>query len=266
LMEYTIRKGIKSMIKMICKIILAILLVGLSYFFGKVWRQNVRVINPQEDKNLPIYCVDTQEKKTALTFDVAWGNEDMGEILAILKENKVKATFFLTGEWVSKYPEEVKKMVREGHEIGNHGNHHKYMTQLSPEEQKREILDLHEKVKAVTGLEMDLFRPPYGDYDEKVVITAKECGYQSVQWSVDSLDWKEYGKEAMIAQTVDHKELKNGAILLLHTGTLYTKEALPEIIKGIREKGYQCVPVSKLIYKRQFYIDPSGKQFRREDK
>lgn len=131
------------MMKIICKIILAVFLLGLSYFFGQVWKENVHVIDPEENKNLPIYCVDTKERAVALTFDVAWGNEDMDEILDILKKEKVKATFFLTGEWVSKFSEDTKKIAREGHEIGNHGDNHKHMTSLSGEEQKKEIRDLH---------------------------------------------------------------------------------------------------------------------------
>lgn len=262
--EYTVRKGMKSMMKTIIKIILAMLLVGLSYFFGQVWKENVHVIDPQENKNLPIYCVDTNKKEISLTFDVAWGNEDMNEVLEILKKEKVKATFFLTGEWVSNFPDDVKKIAAQGHDIGNHGDHHKYMSQLSETEQKKEIMDLHEKVRLLTGEEMDLFRPPYGDYNDLVITTARECGYEPIQWSVDSLDWKEYGKEAMISQTVDHKNLDNGAIILLHTGTLYTKDALPELIKDLKEKGYEFVMVSKLIYKKNYYIDSSGKQFQKE--
>lgn len=253
------------MMKVACKIILAIFVVGLSYFFGCIWKDNVHVVDPNENKNLPIYCVDTKKKEISLTFDVAWGNEDMKEILGILKKEKVKATFFLTGEWVSNFPEEVKQIAKEGHDIGNHGDHHKKMTQLSMDEQKKEIMDLHEKIKLLTGNDITLFRPPYGDYDDNVIKTARACGYEAVQWSVDSLDWKEYGREDLISRTVGHKNLDNGAILLLHTGTLYTKEALQEMINLLKAKGYKFVPVSKLIYTKNYYIDYSGKQYKKTD-
>jgi polysaccharide deacetylase family sporulation protein PdaB len=246
--------------KILIKIILTISLVGISYFFGQIWKANVHVIDSNENKNLPVYCVDTAKKEISLTFDVAWGDEDMDQILKILKKEQVKATFFITGEWVANYPEQVKKIAKEGHDIGSHGDHHKHMTQLSKEEQKKEIMDLHEKVKLLTGQEMTLFRPPYGDYDDTVITIAKECGYMPVQWSVDSLDWKEYGKEDMITRTVNHKNMENGAILLLHTGTLYTKDALPEIIKQLKAKGYAFVPVSKLLYWNHYTIDYAGKQ------
>ena len=249
------------MIKVATKIILAVVLVGLSYFFGQIWKENVTVIDPNENKNLPIYCVDTKKKQISLTFDVAWGAEDMDEILAILEKEKIKATFFLTGEWVAKFPEKVKEMDKKGHDIGNHGDHHKHMTQISESEQKKELMDMHERVKSVLGKEMILFRPPYGDYDDLVIQTAKQCGYYSIQWSVDSLDWKEYGKEDMIERVCDHKALEPGAILLLHTGTQYTRQALPEMIRQLKKKGYTFVPVSELIYKNNYRIDFSGKQF-----
>jgi polysaccharide deacetylase family sporulation protein PdaB len=248
------------MMKLAVKIILTIGLVGISYFFGQIWKENVHVINPDENKNLPIYCVETNKKQISLTFDVAWGDEDMDQILSILQKEEVKATFFITGEWVGNYPEQVKKIAKAGHDIGSHGDNHKHMTQLSREEQKKEIMDLHEKVKLLTGQEMNLFRPPYGDYDDSVITTAKECGYLPIQWSVDSLDWKEYGKEDMITRTVDHKSMENGAIILLHTGTLYTKEALPEIITRLKAKGYAFVPVSKLVYWNNYIVDFAGKQ------
>lgn len=254
------------MIKVLCKIILAVVVVGLSYFFGCVWRANVHVVDPAENKNLPIYCVDTAKKEIALTFDVAWGNEDIKEILSILKKEKVKATFFLTGEWVSNFPQDVKRIAKGGHDIGNHGDHHKHMTELSEQEQKQEIMDLHEKIQLLTGNAMTLFRPPYGDYNDTVIKTARACGYESIQWSVDSLDWKEYGKEDIISRTLNHKNLENGAILLLHTGTLYTKDALSEMITGLKKKGYQFVPVSKLIYTKDAYIDFSGKQFKKAER
>ncbi len=234
-------------------------------FFGKVWKENVHVIDPNDNKNLPIYCVDTKKKEIALTFDVAWGKEDLVDILSILEKAGVKATFFVTGEWVRKYPEDAKRLCEKGHELGNHGDNHKYMTRLSMGEQKKEILDLHEKVKDLTGVSMKLFRPPYGDYDASVILTARKCGYEAIQWSVDSLDWKDYGVLDIVSRTVEHKNLENGAILLLHTGTLYTRDALELLIDSLKQKGYRLVLVSELIYKKNFVIDYSGKQFLRKN-
>ena len=264
--------------RILYKIVLASILVGLSYFlFGKeersqkiyknvrdVFKDNIKIIDPQNRK-LPIYCVDRKQKVLGLTFDVAWGNEDMEEILTILKEEQVPATFFVTGEWVEKYPEDVKKIAQLGHELGNHGANHKHMTKLSKEAQKEEIRTLHGQVKDVTGMDMEVFRAPYGDYDEEVVDTVQECGYAMIQWSVDSLDWKEYGKEAMIRQVMEHKNLAPGAILLLHTGTAYTKDALRPLLHQLKEQGYEFLIISKLIYHYNFFINSEGKQYTKKD-
>ena len=154
---------------------------------------NVTVSNSVNGRQLPIYCVDTTEKKIALTFDAAWGNEDTGQILEILKKHGVRVTFFMTGGWVESYPDDVKAILAAGHDLGNHSENHKNMSQLSDAEKKEELMKVHEKVRTLTGYEMFLFRPPYGDYDNAVVNVAKENGYYTIQWDVDSLDWKDYG-------------------------------------------------------------------------
>lgn len=225
-------------------------------------RQNIYVWTEKDPDKLPIYCVDTKEKVISMTFDVAWGNEDMEEILRILKKEKVKATFFFSGEWISKYSEDVKKIYKEGHDVGNHGDHHKYMTKLSKEEQRAEIRGAGDKAKSVLNMSIDLFRPPYGDYNEEVIKTAEEMGYYSVQWSIDSLDWMDLGTENIIHKVCEHKALEPGAIILMHTGTKYTKEALGPIIRNLKKKGYRFVPVSKMIYRNNYRMDPAGKQIK----
>lgn len=150
----------------------------------------ITVSNSVNGRELPIYCVDTEEKNVALSFDAAWGNEDTQTILSILKENEVHATFFMTGGWVESYPDDVKAILEAGHDLGNHSENHKNMSQLSDEECKEELLKVHDKVKKLTGYEMFLFRPPYGDYDNEVIINAKDCGYYTIQWDVDTLVMK----------------------------------------------------------------------------
>ena len=140
------------------------------------------------NRELPIYCVDTDNKKIALTFDAAWGNEDTGQILETLAKHDVKVTFFMTGEWVEKYPEDVKAILAAGHDLGNHSGTHPDMTKLSDSQKTEELMDVHNKVKTLTGYEMCLFRPPFGAYDNQVVINAKENGYYTIQWDVDICD------------------------------------------------------------------------------
>lgn len=211
-------------------------------------------------KELPIYSVDTDKKQVALSFDAAWGNEDTQTLLDILKKYHVKTTFFMTGGWVDSYPEDVKKILADGHDLGNHSEHHKNMSQLSKEEQKEEIMSVHRKVKELTDYEMFLFRPPYGDYDNSVILGAQEDGYYPVQWSIDSLDWKNYGAASIEEKVLESKDLQNGAIILMHNGAKYTKDALEKVIVGLQEKGYEIVPVSKLIYRENYHMDVAGRQ------
>lgn len=140
------------------------------------------------ERKLPIYCVDTPEKKISISFDAAWGADDTDELLKILKDNNVKATFFMCGYWVEKYPEEVKKIAADGHDLGNHSATHAHMSELSKEKIKKEIQDAHETVKQLTGQDMDLFRPPFGEYDNEVIEVAQESNYYTIQWDVELLD------------------------------------------------------------------------------
>lgn len=150
----------------------------------------VNVSSNVNGRELPIYSVETDEKKVALSFDAAWGNEDTQKILDILKKHDIHVTFFMTGGWVESYPGDVKAIYEAGHDLGNHSENHKNMSQLSNEEKTQELMTVHNKVKELTGVDMCLFRPPYGDYDDQVVLNAKENGYYAIQWDVDTLDLK----------------------------------------------------------------------------
>lgn len=166
----------------------------------------------------------------------------------------------MCGYWVDDFPEEVKKIAADGHDLGNHSATHPHMSQLSKEEIKNELQKTHDKVKLLTNVDMNLFRPPFGEYDNKVIEGAEEKGYYTVQWDVDSLDWKEHGVESEINQVLNHKHLGNGSIILFHNDAKYTPQALDTIIKGLKEKGYEIVPISELIKKDSFYMDHEGRQ------
>lgn len=244
-----------------CGVLALTLMVALMGSF-KYLSGYATVSSNVNGRELPIYSVETEEKKVALTFDAAWGNDQTGKILDILKAHDIHATFFMTGGWVEKYPEDVKRIQAAGHDLGNHSENHKNMSELSEEEQKSEIMKVHEKVKELTGIEMRLFRPPYGDYDDSVIQSIQECGYYPIEWSVDSLDWKDYGVDSIVDTVLDHEELKNGAIILCHNGAKYTVEALERLIKGLEDKGYQIVPVSELIYTDEYHMDVTGRQIK----
>lgn len=232
----------------------------LYAMFSNGPRETVPISAVASTRKLPIYSVDSEKKLVALTFDAAWGNEDTQKILDILKENNVKVTFFMTGGWVEKFPEDVKMIAKDGHALGNHSENHKKMSELSKEECKEEILAVHNRVKELTGVEMEVFRPPYGDYDDKLVDVCYELKYFPIQWSVDSLDWKNYGVKSIIDTVVNHKALDNGGIILMHNGSKYTADALQSVIDGLKKKGYTFVTVPELIMRENYVIDHTGKQ------
>lgn len=212
-------------------------------------------------KKLPIYCVDTQGKpQISISFDAAWGAEDTDTLLDILNKNDVKATFFLCGYWVDKYPEEVKKIYDAGNDIGNHSNTHPHSSQLSLAENKKNIMDCHDKIKNLLKTEPILYRPPFGEYNDTVITAAEECNYYPIQWDVDSLDWKELGTDHEINQVLNHKHLGNGSIILFHNDAKFTPEVLDTIIKGLKEKGYEIIPISQLIHKDNYMINTEGRQ------
>lgn len=223
----------------------------------------ITVSNIGRRRDLPIYCVATDEKKVALSFDAAWGNDDTQNILDILAKHNVKVTFFMTGEWMGKYPDDVKKIADAGHDLGNHSENHKHMTRLSEQQCKDEIMKAHNRIKELTGIEMDLFRPPYGDYNNMVVGVARDCGYYTIQWDVDSLDWKDYGADSIVKKCTEHKKLGKGSIILMHNGAKYTPEALERVILGLKEKGYELVPISQLIHRGEYTIDHEGRQHKK---
>ncbi len=211
-------------------------------------------------RQLPIYCVQTDKPQVALSFDAAWGNEDTAQIMDILAKHNVKVTFFMTGGWVESFPEDVKYIASQGHDLGNHSENHKNMSQLSDEEIRSELQKVHDKVKTLTGQDMTLFRPPYGDYDDQVVTVSRDMGYYPVQWDVDSLDWKDYGTESIIKTVLNHRHLGNGSIILMHNGAKYTPAALDAVITGLQDAGYELVPISQLIYRDNYHIDHEGRQ------
>lgn len=213
------------------------------------------------DRKLPVYSVQTTEKKIALSFDCAWGAEDFDSMMETLDKHNVKATFFMTGGFVSDNPECVKTLVEKGHEPGNHSEHHYDMATITAGEMKTEIMDVHKKVKELTGKDMKVFRPPYGSYNNELIDTVYGCDYYPIQWDVDSLDWKGISA-AEITKRVTGK-VTNGSIVLFHNAGEHTPEALPDILNYLLGEGYEILPISKLLLtNEETYIDHTGRQCR----
>lgn len=236
-------------------LLLAVLVLSLVYI-GR--SETLQVAGTQHD--LPIYCVQKpeNEKVISISFDAAWGNEDTATLIDILGKHNVKATFFVVGGWVDNFPESVKQLSDAGHEIMNHSDTHPHMTQISTEKMREEVESCDAKIEKITGVKPILFRAPYGDYDNKVVQTMRETGHYTIQWDVDSLDWKNLSPNEITDRVL--KKVKPGSIVLFHNAALHTPEALPGILDSLQKDGYSIVPISQLILKDNFRIDQSGMQ------
>ena len=213
-------------------------------------------------RQLPIYCVQRDQKMLSISFDAAWGNEDTQQLIDILGRYDVKATFFVVGEWVDKYPESVKALSDAGHEVMNHSNTHAHFSQLSTDEIIADVTACNDKIEAVTGVRPTLIRPPYGEYDDHVITAIRSMGMEPIQWDVDSLDWKELSA-AEITERVTSR-VQPGSIVLFHNAALHTPEALPGILEALLQEGYTFVPISELIlpgaYNADYTIDHTRRQ------
>ena len=209
-------------------------------------------------KLLPIYSVNTEENKVAITINCAWNADDIDLILETLSKNEVKATFFMVGDWVSKFPDAVKKIYDSGNEIANHSESHAHVNNLSYEKNIEEIKKCSDRIKYITGNPTTLYRGPYGEYNDTVVKASNDSNHIMVQWSIDTLDYNGLTGEQMW-QRIEPK-LENGSVILMHNGTENTALSLDMIIKNIKEKGLKPVTVSELIYKDNYFIDNNGVQ------
>ena len=202
--------------------------------------------------------METDEKKVASSFDCAWGTEYTDKILSALKNSDVRATWFMVEFWTAKYPEFVKKIDAAGHSIGTHSSTHSYMSKQNAEEIKKELTVSSQAIESITGKKVELFRPPYGDYDDELIKTAGELGYYTIQWDVDSLDWKDLSASDIAMRVING--VKNGSIILMHNNGLHTAEAVPIILETLKNRGYTFVPIDELIYKENYVIDGTGRQ------
>lgn len=210
------------------------------------------------ERVLPIYCVQRDNKAVSLTFDAAWGNEDTQMLIDILNEHGVKATFFLVGDWVDRYPESVKALSDAGMEVMNHSNDHAHFSKLSAQEIQDNVNACCDKIEAITGTRPGLFRCPYGEYDDNVVSTINGMGIQVIQWDVDSLDWKDLSADEIYTRVTTN--VSSGSIILFHNAALHTPEALGSIIEYLQSNGYEIVPVSELLLTGDYTIDHTGRQ------
>ncbi|MCH1963542.1 polysaccharide deacetylase family sporulation protein PdaB [Clostridium perfringens] len=219
-------------------------------------------INVFAKDNKPIHCVDRDDKKISLTFDVNWAENDyLYEILDLLDENNIKATFFIMGKWVI-YPEgnreKLVEIHKRGHEIGNHSYVHPDFKNIGKERIIEEVKKTEEIIEKEVGVKTNLFRFPSGSYSKESLSAIEGLEYKSIQWDVDSVDWKGESKEKEYKKVVNN--VKGGSILLYHNNGKYTVENLKEIIPKLKSEGYEFVKISDIIYENSYEIDDNGKQ------
>lgn len=207
---------------------------------------------------VPIYSVDTNEKRVAITFDTAWGADKTVKILETLKEYNVGATFFTVGFWVEDYPDMVKLIDEQNIEIGTHSNTHPDFVKLTEEQMRLELETSINTIKNVTGKDVALFRAPYGSYNNTMLNLTESMGLKTIQWDVDTLDWKGLSGIEMCERVMS--KVKNGSIILCHNNSDNILDGLPLILERLINAGYEVVSVGELIYQDNYYIDNLGVQ------
>ena len=207
---------------------------------------------------VPIYSVETKEKKVALTFDAAWGSDKTLKIVDLLKTEDVLGTFFLVGFWVESNADKVKQIYDAGFDIGTHSNTHPKMSTLSKSQMQQELETSMKLISDITGEKVSLFRPPFGDYNDSLIQVAGSLGLKTIQWDVDSLDWK--GLSANEILTRVKTSVKNGSIILFHNNSDHILEAIPLVVSYLKSQGYSMVKLSQLVYQDDYYIDNNGLQ------
>lgn len=235
----------------VLSILLAVIMM-LGLIAGKY------VSSASATRKLPIYSVQTDEKKIAITFDAAWTNQDTEQLIEILKKHNAKATFFIVGDWAEKFPESVKAFHQAGHTIANHSDTHKAFSKCSREEIREEIINCNKKLEAITGNKVTLLRAPSGDYTDQSLEVAKDLEMYTIQWNVDSLDYTKISVEEIVNRVVSR--VQNGSIILFHNGVENTAEALDKVLAELEKQGYSFVSVNDLIYKDNYYLDHTGRQ------
>lgn len=209
-------------------------------------------------RKVPVYYVDTAEKKIAITFDAAWGADKTKQIVDILKEKNIKATFFLVGFWVKDYPEMVKVIDDAGMEIGTHSNTHPKMSGLSEAQIREELETSISLIKKITKKDVKVFRPPFGDYNDRLISVCEQMGIQAIQWDVDSLDWKGLSAGEILNRV--GKGVRNGSIILCHNNSDHIVDALPTLIDTLVERGFVFTTVGDLLIKGPCVVDNNGMQ------
>lgn len=241
-------------IKIFLAMVAVVVLLAISFEGGSA----AQVWFGYSTRLVPVYRVERQEKQVAISFDAAWGADKTQQIIDVLKQYDAGATFFLVGFWVDKYPEMVKAIDQTGFEIGTHSNTHPDMAKISQENIAKELDISTEKIKAITGKEVTLFRPPYGSYNNQLISACNQRNLIPIQWDVDSLDWKGLSATEITKRVVT--KVESGSIILMHNNADNVVDALKMVLERLTNDGYQITSVGQLVYHSNYTIDRNGVQ------
>lgn len=240
------------------KIFVAMVLVAVLLSVSINGTTSAQVYFGYSTRKVPIYNVETEEKQVAISFDAAWGADKTQGIIDILEEFDCTATFFLVGFWVDDYTDMVKAIDDAGLEIGTHSNTHPDMVKLDKATMKSELETSISKIKAVTGKDVSLFRAPFGSYNNDLLDTAESLNLKTIQWDVDSLDWKGLSASEIANRVLGR--VKNGSIILMHNNSDNVLDGLRLILNKLKIQGYKVTSISELIYQDDYTIDRNGVQ------
>jgi peptidoglycan-N-acetylglucosamine deacetylase len=232
------------------------LAISCTYALGGGFKQLNVFLNTQTE--IPIFSVETSEMKLALTFDISDGTDYTDEIIKVLDDHGVKATFFLVGSWIDKNPSTVKKIFDKGHQIENHSDTHSHMIKQSITQMKEEVKNGYDKIKKITGVGPSIFRVPFGEYNSNLMKAINEEKHVCVQWDINAMDLSVKGKERIYESIV--KKADKGSIILMNNSSEQIAIVLDKVIKQLKAQGYEMVRLSNLLYKNNYYVDHAGRQ------
>jgi peptidoglycan-N-acetylglucosamine deacetylase len=233
-----------------------ILAISCVYAIGGGFRQLNVFLNTQAE--IPIYSVETSDKKLALTFDISEGMDYTDEIIKVLDNHKVKATFFLVGSWIDKNPGTVKKLFDKGYQIENHSDMHQHMIKQNKNQNRSEIKNCYEKIEKITGVGSSFFRVPFGEYNSNIMKIINEEKHIAVQCDINAMNINTNGNDLTYENII--KTADKGSIILMNNSSDQISVVLDKVINKLQVQGYKMVKLSDLIYKDNYYIDHLGRQ------
>ena len=211
------------------------------------------------ERALPIYSVGRDDDAIALTFNITTAEDaHTATVAEVLNAFDVRATFFVTGEWVRENGGFAAELARSGHELMNLSDDHCLLRKRPAAEVQANVRAGSDAIEAITGTRPTVFRAPYGEYDDKIVALVAGLGMRTVQWSVDSGDWRGRDAAAIVRQV--QRRAFPGAIVLLHSNLEQTALAMPDLLEGLLQQGYILIPVSELVHETEFTISITGRQ------